>query len=335
MKVFLTGGTGYLGSALRSALLAAGHQVTVLARRPPETTPDPRLEWCQGDLAEGPPPAEILHRHRAVIHSAACVRTWAADPSIFDRVNVQAWDELVATCVRVGVQKVIHTSSFMSLGPSPTAAPITEADRAERSTFRNDYERTKYLADQVTDRWLAKGAPIVTLYPGVIFGPGERTAGNLVGKMIWMIARRRFPGLIGQGGQVWNFAYLPDVARGHLLALDRAVPGRSYILGGENIALNSLVAGVQRRLGRRGGVPHLPIGLAEALGGFLERRAAGTGRAPDLTRGVAAVYRCHWSYDTSAAKRDLGYDPTPFDPALDATVEWAAGVRSWVETAHA
>lgn len=334
MKVFLTGGTGYLGGALRAALLAAGHQVTVLARRPPDDPADPRLEWLQGDLAEGPPPADVLHRHRAVIHAAACVKSWAPDRSVFDRVNVEAWDALLAACHRVGVQKVLHTSSFMSLGPSPTPEPMTEGDRAVRTSFRNDYERTKYLADEVTDRWLARGAPVVTLYPGVIFGPGARTDGNLIGKMIWMIARRRFPGLIGPGTQVWNLAYLPDVVQGHLQALERAVPGRSYILGGENVELNRLIREIQGRLGRRGTIPHLPFGLAEALGGWLERRAVRSGRAPLLTRGVASVYRCHWSYDSNAARRDLGYSPTPLGEALDATVAWAAGVRDWDGADH-
>lgn len=331
MKVFLTGGTGYLGRALLQGLLDAGHQVTVYARRPPAAPPDPRLEWLAGDLREGPPPAEVLHRHRAILHAAALVKSWVRDRSEFDRVNVAAWDELLAVASRVGVQKVLHTSSFISLGPSADGTPLRESDRAERTGFRTDYERTKYLADQVTDRWIARGTPVVTLYPGVIFGPGARTDGNLVGKLIWMVARGRFPGLIGSGDRIWNLAYLPDVVAGHCRALERALPGRSYILGGENVPLRTLLEDVHRLLGRPMSRRRIPQGAAEALGSLLERFAPLTGRAPDLTRGVAQVYRCHWSYDSGAAERDLGYRRTEFLPALETTVRWAEGLEAWGE----
>jgi NAD+-dependent farnesol dehydrogenase len=329
MKVFLTGGTGYLGGALRAALLEAGHQVTVWARRDPEGEKDSREEWIRGDLRDGPPPVDLLMRHRAVVHAAALVKTWAPDPSEFDRINVDAWDKLLSAATRAGVQKIIHTSSFISLGPSSGPEPLQEGDRRPRHDFRTDYERTKYLADQVTDRWIARGAPVVTVYPGVIFGPGSCGDGNLVGKMIWMLARGKFPGIIGSGKQVWNLAYLPDVARGHCLALQRGLAGSSFILGGENIALGDLVGRVARLLGRSSRIPHIPVAVAEWLGGVMEKRARRTGVAPDLTRGVAAVYRQHWSYNSALAEATLGYRRTPFALALDATVQWARELKEW------
>jgi farnesol dehydrogenase len=329
MKVFLTGGTGYLGGALRAALLESGHQVTVWARRDPEGEKDSREEWIRGDLRDGAPPVDLLMRHRAVIHAAALVKTWAPDPSEFDRINVDAWDKLLFAATHAGVQKIIHTSSFISLGPSPGPQPLREGERRPRDDFRTDYERTKYLADQVTDRWIARGAPVVTVYPGVIYGPGSCGDGNLVGKMIWLLARGKFPGIIGSGKQVWNLAYLPDVAQGHCLALERGLPGSSFILGGENIPLGDLVARVARLLGRSSRVPRIPVGIAEWLGGWMEKRASRTGAAPDLTRGVAAVYRQNWSYDSSQAEKTLGYRRTPFAEALDVTVQWARELKEW------
>lgn len=331
MKVFLTGGTGYLGRALREALLAEGHQLTVLSRRPRPDDPGGRLRWVTGDLRLGPPPVEVLHQHRAVLHSAAMVRTWARNRSEFDRVNVEAYEALLERCRLAGVPKVLHTSSFLSLGPSPDGHRLREEDRAPRSTFLTDYERTKYLADQVTDRWVDKGVPVSTLHPTILFGPGARTDGNLVGKMVWMIARGRFPGLIGSGRQVWNLAYLPDVVSGHLKALERALPGQHYILGGEDIALDTLVEKIHRLLGRPPRFRRISIPTAERLGRFLEWGAWFTGRAPELTPGVAAVYRHNWSYDSGKAERGLGYVRTPFESALGETVRWARTVRRWKE----
>ncbi|MCA9730246.1 MAG: NAD-dependent epimerase/dehydratase family protein, partial [Candidatus Eisenbacteria bacterium] len=159
MKIFLTGGTGYLGTALLAGLLEAGHEVSVLTRNPRDEGGDARLRWIAGDLLDGPPDPAILHQHSVVLHAAAMVKTWARDRSTFDRVNIEAYDRLLADCYRLGVTKVIHTSSFLSIGPSPTAAPIGENDRKPRRRYYTDYERTKHLADDVTETWSAKGLP--------------------------------------------------------------------------------------------------------------------------------------------------------------------------------
>lgn len=328
MKILLTGATGYLGESLLRGLLEAGHQVTALSRRPPKSE-TPRLAWIQHDLAAGAPPEDLIHQHRVVLHAAALVKTWVRDRSEFDRINVEAYEQLLARCHHLGVSKVLVTSSFLSLGPSPTATPISEQDRHPRRTFLTDYERTKHLADQVTDRWSAKGLPISTLYPTVLYGAGGTTDGNLVGKMIYWIKTGVFPGIFGNGEQVWNYAYLPDVVRGHVLALDRALPGQRYVLGGENLSLNDVVGRIYTALGRRGRPRHLPVGLAEFLGGCLERWAELSGQTPELTRGVASVYRHHWSYSSETAERALGYGRTSFDDGLAKTVEWVRTLRKW------
>jgi len=329
MKIFLTGGTGYLGQQLRAALLEAGHQVAVLTRQAREEGAGSRLTWIRGDLADGPPPVETLHQYRAVIHAAALVKSWAPDRRVFDRVNVEAYEGLLERCSRAGVSRVLHTSSFLSLGPTRGDQPMREGDRAPRETYLTDYERTKRLADAVTDRWVARGLAVATLYPTILYGPGERTDGNLVGKTIWWIARGRFPGLVGPGDRKWNLAYVPDVVRGHLLALERAVGGQRYILGGEDILLDDLVRRIHELLGKRPRYRRLRVETAEALGGFLEWTARWTRKAPDLTRGVAGVYRHHWSYDSAKSVKDLGYRITPLETGLTETVRWAAGVDRW------
>lgn len=329
MKIFLTGGTGYLGSALIPALLEAGHEVTALARQPKDEGSNSRLRWVKGDLRDGPPPSEILHQHPVVLHAAALVKSWAPDRGEFDRVNVDAYDQLLAECYRLGVGKVIHTSSFLSLGPSPTPAPIGESERRIRTRFYTDYERTKYLADEKTATWAAKGLPIVTLYPTVLFGPGSRTDGNLVGKMVFWIVKNKFPGIVGSGRQVWSYAYLDDVVRGHVAAVTRGIGGESYILGGENIALEDLVRQVYTLLERPFRVRRLPIAVAEGLGWLAEKAATWNRKPPDLTKGVAGVYREHWSYRSDRAVRALGYRITPFSEALGSTVSWAKGLERW------
>jgi nucleoside-diphosphate-sugar epimerase len=167
------------------------------------------------------------------------------------------------------------------------------------------------------------------LYPTVLFGPGSRTDGNLVGKMVYWIVNNRFPGIVGTGRQVWSYAYLDDVVRGHVAAVSRGVGGESYILGGENIALEDLVRQVYGLLERPFRVRRIPIPVAEALGWCAEQAAKLNKNPPELTKGVAGVYREHWSYSSERASRALGYRITPFAEALAATVRWARGLERW------
>lgn len=329
MRIFLTGGTGYLGGALLDGLLAAGHEVTALTRRSRPEDERPGLRWVLGDLAEGPPEVAELNRHSVVVHCAALVKTWTPDRSDFDRINVQAYRGLLERCAVAGVTKIVHTSSFLSLGPSPTSVPIDESHRGERSRFYTDYERTKYASDRVTDEWAEKGLPIVTLYPAVLFGPGACTDGNLLGKLVYWVREGTFPGRIGSGKQVWSYAYLPDVVEGHISAIERGMAGHRYILGGENMALDDVLRKIHEKLGKPFRVRKIPVGVAEGLGRLMELGARFTHKAPELTRGVAGVYREHWSYSSRRAERGLGYRITPFDAALDRTVDWVRTLDRW------
>ena len=328
MKIFLTGGTGYLGSGLREALLTAGHDVTVLARTPGEEGGNSRLRWLKGDLLDGIQ-SPILNEHSVVLHAAAMVATWHKDPSLFDRINVEAYDGLLDSCSHSGVTKILHTSSFMSLGPSPTATPIGEDARARRETFHTDYERTKYLADEVTDRWLEKALPIVTLYPTVLYGPGACTDGNLVGKLLYWIREGSFPGMVGPGDQVWNYAYVPDVIAGHVAAVERGVAGQRFLLGGENVPLEEMLGRLHAVLDRPARFRKIPIRVAEWMGQMMEWRARLTGNVPELTRGVAGIYRDHWAYSSAQAERCLGYTRTPLSDALSSTAAWVKELKEW------
>ncbi|MEZ4651413.1 MAG: NAD-dependent epimerase/dehydratase family protein [Candidatus Eisenbacteria bacterium] len=333
MRVFLTGGTGYLGGQLLEGLLDAGHEVSALTRRPRPEDERPGLRWVLGDLEEHLPDVTEFNRHSVVVHSAAMVKTWAPDAGEFDRVNVLAYQKLLERCAVAGVTKIVHTSSFFSLGPSPTPSPIDEKNRVERTHFYTDYERTKYLADQVTDRYLDKGLPIVTVYPTILFGPGKCTDGNLLGKLAYWVREGTFPGRIGSGNQVWNYAFVPDVVAGHVAAVERGMGGHRFILGGENISLNDLLRMIFTKLDKPLKMRTIPVPIAEGLGRLMEFGARFTKKAPELTRGAAGAYREHWAYTSKRAERALGYKITPFNEALDQTLEWVRGLDRWGDSA--
>lgn len=320
MEIFLTGGTGYLGGRIAERLLAGGHRLRLLYRdRPPIERPG--VLPVKGDLARPEALRDAISGVDAVVHTAAMVKSWVRDPRAMEAVNVDAVRALIDMSISLGVGRIVYTSSFMALGPSD-ARPRTETDASDRSRFHNDYERTKFLGDQVARRAQATGAPVVVLYPTVIFGPGALTDGNLVGKIIRDFLRRRLPGRIGRGDALWSYAFIDDVVEAHALALERAAPGSRYIIGGENVSMDGFLEALEQVSGVEAPSRRIPRPVARALAALLVLKCRVVGGDPDLTPEIVDVYERSWAYSSAAAVRDLGYRPTPFREALARTVEW-------------
>ncbi len=325
MRILLTGGTGFQGRAVARALLAAGHQPTLLVR--PGRIPsdlEPGLEAAQGDVTDPASLAAVLPAGggiEAVIHMAALVEMWMPDRRAFDQVNVQGLVNVLNAARAAGVGRVVYCSSFMALGPSGDR-PRREDDPPGGPPFHNDYERTKYLADQVARKAMAAGASLVAVYPGVVYGPGNLTSGGLVTRQVQLFLQGKLPGILGPGDQPVCYAYIEDVAAGVVAALERGRPGRGYILGGENATLNELMAALARVSGRPAPRRHIPYGVASALGRLQWWLAEWTGRKPELTHQVVAIYRRAWAYDSARAAAELGYQVTPLEEGLARTVRW-------------
>ena len=182
----------------------------------------------------------------------------------------------------------------------------------------NDYQRTKLAADHLADTAVAAGAPLVRVYPGVVYGPGSFTEGNLVGRLVSDHLRRRLPGLIGPENR-WSFAYVEDVAAGHVAALERGRAGARYALGGENAPQRRVFEIVHALTGRRP-PPRIPFPVAIALGAAEEMRVSIFGGTPLVTRGAVEIFRHDWSLDSGAAVRELGYTITPLTEGIRRTV---------------
>ena len=243
MKVLVTGGTGYLGQTIVRALAARGHDPVVFARSATRSGLPGRL--ADGDVRDRDAIARAAAGCDAALHAAALVSIWRPRPQDFDDVNVGGLKNVLDAAARCGLGRIVYTSSFLALAPRDQPAPL-EA---------NDYQRTKVAADRVAADAVAAGAPLIRVYPGVIYGPGLLTEGNLVGRLIADHLQRRLPGLIGPEN-LWSYAYVNDVAQGHCAALERGATGARYVLGGADRAAAAAahsVRGGDRPWRHRGG----------------------------------------------------------------------------------
>ena len=229
---------------------------------------------------------------------AALVKIWVPDPERFEAVNVGGLVNALAAARAAGA-RLVYTSSFMALGPSGAGA--LDAERPHPGPpFRNLYERTKARADALAREAAAAGQDVVTLYPGVIYGPGDMTEGNIVARMIADHLNGRLPALVGPGDRRWSYAFVEDVAEGHALALEKGRAGDRFVLGGENATLARVfdlvreIAGVppprlpdplRRRLGHRAGA--VAVGRARPA----TRRSSRTARSASSARSGPATAR--------------------------------------------
>jgi farnesol dehydrogenase len=321
MKVLLTGATGFLGRAVARRLAARGHALRVLARATSRTEGLPEaVEIATGDVTDAASLREAARGCEAVLHMAALVKVWVPDPSRFDEVNVGGLRNALAAARAAGA-RLVYTSSFIALGPSG-AEPLDASRPHPGPPYRNRYERTKAEADAAARRAAAAGEDVVTVYPGVIYGPGDMTEGNIVARMVADHLHGRLPALVGPGDRRWSYAFVEDVAEGHALALERGAAGDRLVLGGENATLTELFALVEEKTGHVPPRLRLPFAVASAVGRFQWLWAEATGHSPQFTHGEIGVFREHWACDSTAAQERLGYLPRPLRQGLGETIDW-------------
>ena len=319
--ILLTGATGYLGSQIARTLMERKINFRVYVREPRRLEFNPGEAECEifvGDL-DGPHSLEAAMRGvKQVIHTAGLVKMWAREQRDFERVNVNGLQNVLRAAATAGVERVIYTSSFIAMGPSANPGAVEGLRHAGR--YANKYEETKARALA----WLREDGfgkfPVVALLPGVIYGPGPDTEGNLVGQMIRQYLAGKFPGLLGTGEQRWSFSYIDDVVAAHLAALDRGKVGEEYILGGDNRPLNDLFLIVGELTNVRRPVRHLPFALGKMLGAVELARAKLTGRAPQITPGVVEIFKQDWVYASDKAAKELGYHVMPLEEGLGKTL---------------
>ena len=330
MRVLLTGGSGFLGRRLAAAL-GARHDLRLLLRPSARRDGLPPAEVAIGDVTDRASLDRALAGCDAVVHAAALVRI-LAPAAEFDRVNVGGLENLLAAAAAAAdVGHLVHVSSFMALGPTEAAPDglLDEAAEPRDRRWINDYERTKTLADRLARRAFAEGRPVSVVYPGVIYGPGELTEGNLLVRHLLDLAHGRVPALLGRPERRWSYVHVDDVVAGVLATLERGVPGARYVLGGENATSRELY----RLIGELGGIAvpawRMPSALATLLGAGMKGWARLVGGVPKLTPDLVEVYRHDWAYRSDRARRELGYAPRPLATGLAETFAWLRERGSW------
>lgn len=267
MKVLVTGASGYLGGRICHALSREGHSVRAFVRRSSVLDSLPNgVETAYGDVTDLASLLEGCNGCEVIIHSAALVEAWLPNPSKFITVNVGGLKNVIEAVKRTSsIQKLIYTSSFFALGP--TDGYIADERQIHPGKFYcTEYEKSKAMADEIARQAAAEGLPVVLLYPGVIYGPGKLTSGNLVASMMLERFNGRLPGYIGYGNEKLSFSHIDDVAYAHVAAIHKGREGERYLLTGENASFVDVFNLAANLTGTAPPSFHIPLWVLETYG---------------------------------------------------------------------
>ena len=275
MKILLTGGTGFLGRRIVSEL-SGRHALRLLVRRGSSRERFPAsVEFAEGDVTDRASLDRALAGCDAVIHAAALVKILAPRARVRPHQRRRPGER--PRRGRGGGVRRAHALRLQLHRPRadrrPGARRVGRAARPRPGSTTTSAPRPSPTA--LARKAIAAGAPLSVVYPGVIYGPGEMTEGNIVVRHILDLVHGRLPGLIGSPDRRWNYVYVDDVARGVALALEAPEPGGRYVLGGENVTLGEFYRLVGQATGAKIPTPALP-GRARQDG---RRGAEGLGAA--------------------------------------------------------
>ncbi|QDH13954.1 NAD-dependent epimerase/dehydratase family protein [Formicincola oecophyllae] len=317
----LTGGTGFVGSAVARKLLARGHKVRVLTRPQSDLTNLQGLdvEVVHGDLSsQAGLPESVFESVGGLFHVAADYRLWVPNPEAMMEANVAGTERLMRQAQAAGVGRIVYCSSVAALATAHDGVPAKESDPISEDKVVGAYKKSKYRAERAVLRMAREeGLPAVVVNPSTPIGPRDIKP-TPTGKMIWDCMRGRMPAYVDTG---LNVVHVDDVAEGHLLAFEKGRVGENYILGGQNIWLRDLFAMIASMVGRPAPKVRLPRWALYPLALGCEGAAHAFGIQPMVTREMLAMSRKLMFFTSRKAYDELGYRPRTAQAAVAAAVQ--------------
>lgn len=316
-RIFLTGGTGYIGLALARRLVRDGHEVRALVRTTSNVKPLRELGAATftGDLADRPSMREGMSGADWVIHAAADLDL-TGPPERMRQANVQGSENVASLAYKLGVGRFLSVSSMAFFGGSP-ADGSTVDETAPLQPFPTLYSATKHSGERAIQDWAKKGLRVNTVYPSLVYGPPGRKEG--ANAILRGVLKGRYPVLVG-ARRLTAWIFLDDLVEGMVRLMEKAPPGRAYLMTGEVATLASVV----ERAARLGGVKppalDLPLPLARAAlalaGPFYRLRK----RRPPFSSEQLDNLERDWAFTDARARAELDWQPRGLDAGLPPTV---------------
>ncbi len=320
MKVFVTGGTGFIGGAIVRQLRARDDEVVVLARNAEKArdAAELRCEIVAGDLGDERAIREGMRGCDAVIHAAAMYEVGipaSQRPAMRD-ANVGGTERVLGAALAEKIPKVVYVSTVGIFG-NTNGRIVDESYQHPGEGFTSCYEETKWEAHQVAKRLTSEGLPCVIVQPGGVYGPGDTSS---IGQLLNQFLAGKMP-LLPFPDLGICLSHVEDIAAGILLALDKGKPGETYVLSGPATTTREAIETVAGLTGRKAPKRSLPVPLMKAMIPIGPLVGKAMGQPPNLRELIASADGVTFWASYEKAERELGYRPRGLEEGMRATLE--------------
>jgi dihydroflavonol-4-reductase len=320
MRVFVTGGTGFVGKPTVGRLVQGGHEVCCLVRSTSTTDEIEELgcELTYGDVNDRASVLEGMKGCEWVVNLANVYSFWEPDRSVYRKVNVEGTRSVMEAALEAGVSKVAHVSTLVVWGNTPDS-PFDEESPLGTERF-TEYARSKHEGDEVVwDLYRRRGLPVVVLYPGAVLGAGDPKA---TGQYVRDLIERRVPARVFEDS-AFTYVHVEDVAEAIVRALEKEDNlGEKYLVGKHTLTTGEIT----RMVSEISGVPlpkrRLPGPVVMAGAALLTKAADLTGRPPlsGMSTDQMRNIREGAVFDGSKSEKELGLAYTPIRKAIEEEV---------------
>ena len=320
MRLFLTGATGFVGAHVAQMAAAQGAELRLLTRSTSKTGNLPGgADVVVGDLREPEKFASALAGCDALIHVAADYRLWVPDPAEMYKANVEGTRTLLRLAREAGVPRVVYTSSVATMGFKKDGTVVDEETAVSESDMIGHYKRSKWMAEQVAIEAARAGQQVIILNPTTPIGSLD-TKPTPTGRIVVDFLNGNFPAYVDTG---LNLVDVDEIARMHLVALERGRPGERYILGGENLTLKQILDRLAAISGLKAPTMKVPHAVAMAFA-FFDETLTGKlrGKEPRATVEAVRMGRKMMFASSAKAEGELGLKVMSVEKALRAACTW-------------
>jgi dihydroflavonol-4-reductase len=318
MKAFVTGGTGFIGQRVVDKLVERGYEVYALARTEAGAAKMSAVgaHPVMGDITEMESMRAAMNGTDVVFHIAGWYKIGASDWQQAEKINVEGTRNVLELGYKLGVKRMVYTSTVTVFGDTH-GVMADENYYNPGGPFLTEYDRTKWMAQyEVAVPLIKQGAPIIILQPGIVYGPGDP---SWIGELMRRFYKGQLP-IFPAPEEMLTFAYVDDVAEGHILAAEKGRTGESYILAGPAMKLGEMVKLWASLLGRRGpwfSIPPIFIKPFAPLFGLVSRVIP----LPELfSQEAAMTLDVTYLGRSDKAMAELGWRPRPLMEGMRETL---------------
>ena len=320
MRLFITGATGFVGAHVARLAAAQGANLRLLSRSTSNRNNLPvNAEVVIGDLRNPASFSSALQGCDALLHVAADYRLWVPDPAEMYQANVEGTRELLRIAREAGVPRVVYTSSVATMGFRKDGTIVDETTPVTEADMIGHYKRSKWLAEQVALEAARSGQQVMVLNPTTPIGALD-TKPTPTGRIVVDFLNKNFPAYVETG---LNLVDVEEIARMHLVALERGTPGERYILGGENLTLKQILDRLAAITGLPSPTMKVPHAVAMAFA-FFDETITGKlrGKEPRATVEAVRMGRKMMFASSTKAEQELGLRVQSVEGALRSACEW-------------